>query len=81
MELKDGLREGLLASSPSPSSDSSWTSYDCSTDLTSLSSDPAFTPSVCRLFQAFARRKPPPSGGRVSRVVPWTETSFLGDDE
>lgn len=81
MELRDGLQEALLTNSPSPSSDSSWTSYDCSTDLTSVSSDPASTPLVCRLFQAFGPKKPASSRGRASRVVLWTETSFLGDDK
>lgn len=84
MELRDGLQEQLLSNSPSPtlspSSDSSWTSFDCSTDLTSVSSDPASAPRGCGLFQAFAPKKPPPCRGRVSRLVAWTETSFLGDD-
>lgn len=90
MDPRDGLQEELLGNSPSLSSDSSWTSFDCSTDLTSVSSDLALTPvtapSCCKLFDASIPKKPPSSsakalsGERIRKVV-WRETSFLGDDE
>lgn len=91
MDLGDGLQEELLGNSPSLSSDSSWTSFDCSTDLTSVSSDlastPVTAPSCCKLFDASIPKSKSSSssakgssGGRIRKVA-WRETSFLGDDE
>lgn len=89
MDLGDGLQEELLGNSPSLSSDSSWTSFDCSTDLTSVSSDLALTPvtapSCCKLFDASIPKSKSSSAkassGERIRKVAWRETSFLGDDE
>lgn len=91
MDLRDGLREQKIDSSPSASSDSSWTSFEHSTDLTSISSDQVLTPltapSCCKLFEDQDQDlKKNPSSAKVSsgvqtREVTWRETSFLGDDE
>lgn len=86
MDLGDGWREEELDTSPSVSSDSSWTSFDLSTDLTSISSDQISTPaeasSVCELFRE-SRSLPliKVSSGKQTRVFVWRETSFLANDE
>lgn len=88
MDLGDGIQEEQLDTSPSVSSDSSWTSFDLSTDLTSVSSDqvltPVTAPSGCEPFED---RCPKTSSSvkvssevQISKVA-WRETSFLGSDE
>lgn len=88
MDLGHGIQEEQLDTSPSVSSDSSWTSFDLSTDLTSVSSDqvstPVTAPSGCKPFDD---RCPKTSSSvkvssevRISKVA-WRETSFLGSDE
>ncbi|AWO95676.1 putative FERM and PDZ domain-containing protein 4-like [Scophthalmus maximus] len=88
MDLGDGPQEEKLDSSPSASSDSSWTSFDCSTDLTSVSSDQISTPvsaqSGCALVEDQSPKKSPSvkvSSEMRTRKVAWRETSFLGNDE
>lgn len=84
MDLRD---EEKVETSPSVSSDSSWTSFDLSTDLTSLSSDqvstPVTVPCGCKLLKDQHPKKS--SVGVSSEVRPskvaWRETSFLGCDE
>lgn len=89
MDLRDELREEKLDTSPSVSSgSSSWTSFDLSTDLTSVSSDQALTPVAapcgCKLFDDWHLKKSPSvkvsAEVRISKVA-WRETSFLGSDE
>ncbi|KAK5847834.1 hypothetical protein PBY51_016932 [Eleginops maclovinus] len=84
MDSGDGLQEETVDTSPSASSDSSWTSIDRSTDLTSVSSDQVLTPLTapvgCKLFED-QRPKMSSSSVKVSLEVGWRETSFLGDDE
>lgn len=88
MDLGDGLQEENVDTSPSASSDSSWTSFDLSTDLTSVSSDhvltPLTAPTGCKPFMDQHPNKS--STAKVSskvrtREVAWRETSFLGNDE
>lgn len=88
MDLRDGLQEAKVDTSPSASSDSSWTSFDLSTDLTSVSSDqvsaPVTDPSGRKPFEDQHPKKS--SSVKVSseartREVAWRETSFLGNDE
>uniref|UniRef100_A0A8D2ZQ95 FERM and PDZ domain containing 4 n=1 Tax=Scophthalmus maximus TaxID=52904 RepID=A0A8D2ZQ95_SCOMX len=88
MDLGDGPQEEKLDSSPSASSDSSWTSFDCSTDLTSVSSDQISTPvsaqSGCALVEDQSPKKSPSvkvSSEMRTRKVAWRETSFLGNDD
>lgn len=86
MDLGDRWQEEKLDTSPSVSSDSSWTSFDLSTDLTSVSSDqvstPIAAPSGC---EPFGEKPSLPSikasSGMQTRVLVWRETSFLGNDE
>ncbi|KAM7365363.1 hypothetical protein PAMP_016296 [Pampus punctatissimus] len=87
MDLRGGLQKEQVDISPSVSSYSSWTSFDLSTDLTSLSSDcvstPVTAPSGC---QPYEYQRPKTSSAKVSsevrtREVVWRETSFLGNDE
>lgn len=89
MDLRDELQEEKLDTSPSVSSaSSSWTSFDLSTDLTSVSSDQASTPVAapcgCKLFDDRQLKKSSSvkvsSEVRISKVA-WRETSFLGSDE
>lgn len=89
MDLRDELQEEKLDTSPSVSSgSSSWTSFDLSTDLTSVSSDQASTPVAapcgCKLFDDRHLKKSSSvkvsSDLRISKVA-WRETSFLGSDE
>ncbi|KAK1876772.1 Solute carrier family 41 member 2 [Dissostichus eleginoides] len=84
MDRGDGFREETVDTSPSVSSGSSWTSFDRSTDLTSVSSDQLLTPLTapvgCKLFED-QRLKMSSSSVKVSSEVTWTETSFLGNDE
>lgn len=88
MDLRDGLLEARVDTSPSASSDSSWTSFELSTDLTSVSSDHVLTPvtvaSGCKVFDDQHPKKS--SSVKVcskarTREAAWRETSFLGDDE
>lgn len=86
MDLRDGWQEQKLDTSPSVSSDSSWTSFDLSTDLTSVSSDQVSTPvaasSGCELFgQSWSLLWNKVSSGKKTRVFIWRETSFLGNEE
>lgn len=85
MDLGDGFQEENVDTS---SSDSSWTSFDLSTDLTSVSSDlvltPVTAPPGCKPFMDQHPNKP--SIVKVSskvrtQEVAWRETSFLGNDE
>ncbi|KAM7375142.1 hypothetical protein PAMA_014294 [Pampus argenteus] len=87
MDLGDGLQKKQVDISPSVSSYSSWTSFDLSTDLTSLSSDcvstPVTAPGGCHPYEY---QHPKTCSAKVSsevrtRVVVWRETSFLGNDE
>lgn len=77
-----------MDSSPSVSSDSSLTSFDLSTDLTSVGSDQILTPLTAPVgWKPFENQHPKTSASiRVSSEVrtrgfAWRETSFLGDDE
>lgn len=88
MDLGDGLQEEKVYGSSSASSDSSWTSFDLSTDLTSVSSDQVSTsvttPSGCKPF--VDQHLKTSSSVKISceagtREVAWRETSFLGNDE
>lgn len=88
MDLGDGLQEKRVDTSPSISTDSSWTSCDLSTDLTSISSDQNLTPVTVHCgFTLFVDQQPKKSSPvKVSSEVQilkvaWRETSFLGDDE
>lgn len=83
MDLGDRLQEEKVDTSSFASSDSSWTSFDLSTDLTSVGSDQVSTPPAapgedrhpkkpCLLdFSSEAR----------NRKAAWRETSFLGSEE
>ncbi len=88
MDLGYGLREEKLETSPSASSDSSWTSFDHSTDLTSVSSDqvltPVTAPAGCKLLEdQHSKNSSSFKGSSEVRAwkVAWRETSFLGNDE
>ncbi|KAK2856863.1 hypothetical protein Q5P01_005598 [Channa striata] len=80
------LQEVNVDTSPSASSDSSWTSFDLSTDLTSVSSEhvltPVTAPSGCKLFTFLKTSSTvKDSSNKRTREVVWRETSFLGNDE
>ncbi|XP_058473574.1 FERM and PDZ domain-containing protein 4-like isoform X1 [Solea solea] len=89
MDLEERFLVDKVDTSPSVSSDSSWTSFDLSTDLTSVSSDQILTPvtalSGCKLLEDQNLKKPPPAKVPLTAVktkkVLWTETSFLGNDD
>ncbi|KAK5603187.1 hypothetical protein CRENBAI_013288 [Crenichthys baileyi] len=85
MGSKHGLFEEWVDTSSSFSSDSSWTSFDLSTDLTSVSSDKSVTPvtapgSSCRPFEDRLSKKchPLATEGGTGRAE-WRETSFLNE--
>lgn len=86
MDLGDRWQEEQLDTSPSVSSDSSWTSFDLSTDLTSVSSDQVSTPIAAPSgYEPFGEPPSLPSikvsSGKQTSVLVWRETSFLGNDE
>lgn len=80
MDIKHGLFEEWVDSSSSFSSDSSWTSFDLSTDLTSVSSEQSVAPVTAPggPFQDRLPKKcrPVPSEGQTGKAE-WRETSFL----
>lgn len=88
MDLGDGLQEEKVDTSPSASYDSSWTSFDHSTDLTSVSSDQVLTPlaapSGCNPLEDQHLKKSSSVkffSEAQTREAAWRETSFLGNEE
>ncbi|TNN55695.1 hypothetical protein EYF80_034060 [Liparis tanakae] len=83
MDLGDGFRKENVDTSSFVSSDSSWMSFDLSTDLTSLGSDQVATPPAAPGgWRPFEDRHPRKSSSEPRhRQAAWTETSFLGSDE
>ncbi|KAK9524005.1 hypothetical protein VZT92_017876 [Zoarces viviparus] len=83
MERGDGLQEEKVDTSSFASSDSSWTSFDLSTDLTSVGSDQVSTPPTAPGGDRHPKtpRLVDFSSEARNRQVAWRETSFLGSEE
>lgn len=86
MDLRHALTGETVDISPSLSTVSSWTSFDISSDITSVSSDQILTPVTAESgFKPFEDSLPKKSSSVTAlskvRTVAWRETSFLGNDE
>ncbi|XP_038141845.1 FERM and PDZ domain-containing protein 4-like isoform X1 [Cyprinodon tularosa] len=79
MDSKHRFFEEWVDTSSSFSSDSSWTSFDLSTDLTSISSDISATAPDRPLEDRLPSKCRPLETKRRTLKAEWRETSFLND--